>query len=125
MSTGKIHSDAIDAAVLPNGFEHAFCIDPAHLCLPGHFPGQPLVPGVVLLEQVATALRAWRGQRLARVLEAKFVAPLLPDENAYVRLTPVIVAANALNENAIAERIRFEVRRDDTLLARGIIEGAA
>jgi 3-hydroxymyristoyl/3-hydroxydecanoyl-(acyl carrier protein) dehydratase len=93
-------------------FEQSLCIDASHPALPGHFPGQPLVPGVVLLEQVALALRAWRGQRLARVVEAKFLAPLLPDETAVIRLAP----ADA--------RVRFEIRRDDTLLARGIVEGA-
>lgn len=94
-------------------FEHPLCINATHPALPGHFPGQPLVPGVVLLEQVTLALRAWRGQRLTRVVEAKFLAPLLPDEAATVRLT----SAEA--------RVRFEIRRDDTMLARGLIEGAA
>jgi len=93
-------------------FEQTLRIDAAHPALPGHFPGHPLVPGVVLLEQVALALRGWRRQRLARVVEVKFLAPLLPDETAVVRLTP----ADA--------RVRFEIRRDDTLLARGLIEGA-
>jgi len=93
-------------------FEHPLCIGASHPALPGHFPDQPLVPGVVLLEQVALALRAWRNQRLARVVEVKFLAPLLPDETAVVRLT----SADA--------RVRFEIRRDDTLLARGIVEGA-
>jgi 3-hydroxymyristoyl/3-hydroxydecanoyl-(acyl carrier protein) dehydratase len=93
-------------------FEHLLCIGASHPALPGHFPDQPLVPGVVLLEQVALALRAWRNQRLARVVEVKFLAPLLPDETAVVRLT----SADA--------RVRFEIRRDDTLLARGIVEGA-
>ncbi len=93
-------------------FEQSLCIDAAHPALPGHFPGRPLVPGVVMLEQVAQALRAWRGQRLARVAEAKFLAPLLPGETAVVRLS----AADA--------RVRFEIRRDDSLLARGLVEGA-
>ena len=87
-----------------------------HPALPGHFPGQPLVPGVLLLEQVALALRAWRGQRLSRVIEAKFVAPLRPDESAQLALSDV---------GADASRIGFRIERDGTLLARGIVEGAA
>jgi 3-hydroxymyristoyl/3-hydroxydecanoyl-(acyl carrier protein) dehydratase len=100
------------------GFERMLCIDVGHPALPGHFPGQPLVPGVVLLEQVALALHAWRGQRLARVLEAKFVAPLLPAQPALVRLTE----AGVTDAGA---RIRFEIQCDGNLLARGMVEGAA
>jgi 3-hydroxyacyl-[acyl-carrier-protein] dehydratase len=95
-------------------FEQVLRIDGAHPALPGHFPGRPLVPAVMLLEQVALALRAWRKQRLARVLEAKFMAPLLPDQTAVLRLS----------EAAAGERIRFEIKRGDSLLARGLVEGA-
>ncbi|MFC5436689.1 hydroxymyristoyl-ACP dehydratase [Rhodanobacter umsongensis] len=97
------------------GFQQALRIDPDHPALPGHFPAQPLVPAVILLEQVALALRAWRGQRLAHVLEAKFVAPLRPDEAAVLRLS-----ASATDR----ARVRFEIERDGTLLARGVVEGA-
>jgi len=93
-------------------FERALRIGAGHPALPGHFPGAPLVPAVVLLEQVALALRAWRGQRLGCVLEAKFVAPLVPEETATLRLTA-----------ADGARARFEIRRDGILLARGLVEG--
>lgn len=97
----------------PDSYTQMLCVDAAHPCLPGHFPGQPLVPGVVLLEHVAQALRAWRGQRLARVLEVKFVAPLKPGETAQVQL------------QGSASPWQFRICRDDTVLARGRIEGAA
>lgn len=97
-------------------FERSWRVDPAHPALVGHFPGHPLVPGVMLLEQVAIALRDWRQQRLTRVLETKFVAPLLPGETA--RLSLVAVADHAT-------RVRFEIRRDGVLLARGLVEGTA
>ena len=94
-------------------FHREIRVAAAHPSLPGHFPGAPLVPGVLLLEQVAQALRDWRGQRLARVVEAKFVAPLLPEQAATVVLTDS------------AGRVRFEIRRDGELLARGSVEGEA
>jgi len=90
--------------------------DGAHPALPGHFPGHPLVPGVLMLEQVALALRTWRGERLSRVIEAKFVAPLLPDESAQLQLS---------HAGADASRIGFRIERDGTVLARGIVEGTA
>lgn len=97
-------------------FARPLCIASTHPSLAGHFPGQPLVPGVVLLEQVALALRAWRAQRLVRVVEAKFVAPLLPGESATLCLTSVATGGSAA---------RFEIHRDGTLLARGLVEGVS
>jgi 3-hydroxymyristoyl/3-hydroxydecanoyl-(acyl carrier protein) dehydratase len=97
------------------GFQQALRIDAGHPALPGHFPAQPLVPAVILLEHVALALRSWRGQRLAQVLEAKFLAPLRPDEAAVLRLSEA---------PAGGKRLRFEIERDGMLLARGVVEGA-
>jgi 3-hydroxyacyl-[acyl-carrier-protein] dehydratase len=94
-------------------YRMALCVPPEHPCLPGHFPGHPLVPGVVLLEHVANALRDWRNQRLARVLEVKFLAPLHPGEEAELEL------------DEAAGRIRFAIQREQRVLARGVIEGAA
>lgn len=99
-----------------SGYSQRVHVDPDHPALPGHFPGQPLVPGVLLLEQLALALRAWRGQRLVRVLEAKFMAPLLPGESAQLELTP---------STAQPARVDFRIVRGGSLLARGSIEGAA
>lgn len=96
-----------------DAYQASICFAADHPSLPGHFPGRPLVAGVLLLEQVADALRTWRGQRLARVREAKFVAPLAPGEAAELRLTPV------------GAQVRFEIRRAGSLLARGLVEGAA
>ncbi|WP_240732470.1 MULTISPECIES: hydroxymyristoyl-ACP dehydratase [Dyella] len=98
----------------PNDAFHVpLCIAASHPSLPGHFPDQPLVPGVVILEAVADALRAWRGMRLARVVEVKFLAPLLPGEQATIALS------------GTGEKIRFDVRRDEHLLAKGIVEAAS
>jgi 3-hydroxymyristoyl/3-hydroxydecanoyl-(acyl carrier protein) dehydratase len=99
-----------------NGFSQRVYFGAEHPSLPGHFPGQPLVPGVLILEQVALALRAWRGQRLARVLEAKFMAPLLPGQSAQLQLSPM---------RADTARAGFQIECDGMVLARGIVEGAA
>jgi 3-hydroxymyristoyl/3-hydroxydecanoyl-(acyl carrier protein) dehydratase len=93
-------------------FRAALRIDAAHPALAGHFPGNPVVPGVVVLERVAAALRAWRGERLVK-LDAKFVQPLLPDDEAVIEL------------RAEAARIRFTVTRaDGVALARGTFRSA-
>ena len=96
-------------------FAQEFCIDHTHPAFAGHFPGQPLVPAVMLLEQVALALQAWQRQRLTCVVQAKFMAPLLPDETAEVCLTRV---------EAQPSRVRFEIERAGMVLAAGVVEGA-
>ena len=61
-------------------FRHASRIPADHPCLPGHFPGQPIVPAVVLLEQVELALRKALGAkaRLTGLPNVKFLNPLAP-----------------------------------------------
>ena len=51
-----------------------------HPCLPGHFPGAPVVPAVVLLERVEQALGAALGApaRLRGLPAVKFMSPVLP-----------------------------------------------
>jgi 3-hydroxymyristoyl/3-hydroxydecanoyl-(acyl carrier protein) dehydratase len=83
-----------------------------HPSVPGHFPGRPLVAGVLLLEQAAMALRERHGLGVASIVEAKFLAPLEPGQDATLTLSDLG-----------AHRFRFDIRRGDTSLARGIIEG--
>ena len=52
-----------------------FAIPASHPSLPGHFPGRPIVPGVVLLEWVLACLPPG-----LTLLSAKFTAPVGPDE---------------------------------------------
>ena len=53
-----------------------FVIDPSHPGLPGHFPGAPVVPGVVVLEQALAAIEVVRGPLGAvRLPQVKFLQP--------------------------------------------------
>lgn len=58
-----------------------------HPSLPGHFPGAPVVPGVILLDRIAAALEQAGVGRLAYVGAVKFAAPLLPEQDAELRWT--------------------------------------
>ncbi len=53
-----------------------------HPALPGHFPGHPVVPGVVLLDAVVAALPRHTGgaTRVTGFPAVKFLALLLPEQ---------------------------------------------
>lgn len=95
-------------------YQHAFRFAAGHPSFAGHFPGRPIVAGVLILEEAALALQAWRGATVRQVIDAKFVAPLLPDEEAVLELSDVGAC-----------RYRLLVRRGDTTLLRGTLEGSA
>lgn len=59
-----------------------------HPALPGHFPGDPVVPGAVLLARVAEALRArFPDCEPGELLHARFHAPLRPGEPFAIEAT--------------------------------------
>lgn len=90
-----------------------FVVDHAHPALPGHFPGNPIVPGVVLLEHVVEAIEAAHGPlQSLRLPQVKFLQPLLPGEAARVEL------------DGAAPRWRFRVLRGGAVLASGeVVDG--
>jgi 3-hydroxymyristoyl/3-hydroxydecanoyl-(acyl carrier protein) dehydratase len=68
-------------------FETSRVIAADHPSLPGHFPGNPIVPGVVILDEVAAAVAQWRpGFRLRDAPVVKFLRPLLPDQMFVIHL---------------------------------------
>ncbi len=86
-------------------------IDPTHPALPGHFPGNPIVPGVVLLDHVVACLER-AGFTLATLSAVKFLAPLRPDEDAVLAFS------------GDAQRLRFRIERDGTPILAGEAAGA-
>ncbi|HEX7381580.1 MAG TPA: hypothetical protein VF265_05420 [Nevskiaceae bacterium] len=81
-----------------------------HPCLPGHFPGRPLVPAVLLLQRVAEAAApSLPACRLTRVARAKFLRPVTPDQ----------VLVLSLSVDADRRRVRFNCSSGDKLVARG------
>lgn len=57
-----------------------------HPAFAGHFPGIPIVPGVVLLDEALHAIAAATGRSLAacQISSVKFLSPLKPGESAVI-----------------------------------------
>lgn len=93
------------------GREVRFTVEADHPALEGHFPGNPLLPGVVVLEEVIAAAETWLGPgwRVAGLPQVKFVAPLRPGDEAVIRL------------EQREQRVHFTVRCNEAAVAQGVL----
>ena len=85
-------------------------ISPQHPAFDGHFPGGPLLPGVVLLDEMLRVLEAGAGWTLS---SAKFLHPVRPGETLTLEHV-------TLNNGSI----RFSIRSattEGTLVATGTL----
>ncbi len=98
-------------------FEASRIIRANHPTLPGHFPGTPLVPGVVILDEVLAALIEWRQHsQLTGIRMVKFLAPLQPEQAFTISLS-------ARNEHAA--EVNFCCRAADRIIVEGQLEVAS
>ena len=89
-----------------------FTVAADHPALPGHFPGRPIVPGVLLLDQAIETARIAFGLGAATGLpRAKFLSPVLPGEEVEI--------AVALSRT---DRIAFTCRVGERVVATGDAE---
>lgn len=69
------------------GFERSVTIGADHPSLAGHFPGHPVVPGVLMLGEVMHVIREMTNEHIEFVSmpAAKFMSPLSPGEPLTIR----------------------------------------
>lgn len=69
-------------------YEEFFTVEADHPSLPGHFPGDPILPGVVVLDRVLDIAERWLGPgiQVIGLPRAKFALALRPGNEALVRM---------------------------------------
>lgn len=90
--------------------EKAFVVPCDHPAFDGHFPGRPILPGVVLLAEALAALEPASGWSIR---SAKFTSPVAPGTTLAI-----------VHELDDAGGARFEIRAADRLVASGTLARA-
>jgi 3-hydroxymyristoyl/3-hydroxydecanoyl-(acyl carrier protein) dehydratase len=95
-----------------NDTRFALHIPADHAAFAGHFPGEPIVPGVVLLDEalncISDALRIPAHQ--CAIPSAKFLSAARPGEPLQLDLT-----------QETDQRLAFAIRAPDRLVASGVL----
>lgn len=70
---------------MANSVERLFAAD--HPAAQGHFPGNPIIPGAVLLDEVLQAVQAAASTRFlgCEIRAAKFLHPVRPGDRVLIR----------------------------------------
>jgi 3-hydroxyacyl-[acyl-carrier-protein] dehydratase len=95
-------------------FEVRCAITADHPSLPGHFPDAPLVPGVLILDEVRAALLDWQQDyQLRAIRTVKFLQPLKPEQQF-----TICFSANDYDPS----EINFGCRIEGRIIAEGQLE---
>lgn len=66
---------------------HSFTIPASHPSLKGHFPNNPVVPGVVILDEVMNIIKTLKPEFIVEAIPmVKFVHPLLAEQTVLVEV---------------------------------------
>ena len=88
---------------------YSFTIQASHPSLKGHFPNNPIVPGVIILDKVINIVKTLKPElTVASMPMVKFVHPLLAKQQVTVEITEK-------NDN----KISFNCYYDETKLVTG------
>ncbi|MCU7844757.1 MAG: hypothetical protein KZQ93_13045 [Candidatus Thiodiazotropha sp. (ex Monitilora ramsayi)] len=81
---------------------------PDHPCLAGHFPGNPIIPGTLILDRVIETLQKSNPHlTVSEVVNVKFLRPLQPDEHF------------TISYRIKSNELYFDCRVGDALLSSG------
>jgi len=87
-----------------------------HPCYEGHFPGNPIVPGALLLQWISDHAREVFNLRITGVKQMKFLAPVKPNDHCIVEFD--LLKAESGHDGAV---IKVRCLRDSNIICKGAL----
>ncbi len=78
-----------------------------HPCVAGHFPGNPIIPGALIISEISKQSEKLIGRPFASVKKVKFSNPLTPEQEALLEL------------ESNGDQLKFSVSVGSTLILGG------
>ena len=95
----------------------SFEISHNHSCLAGHFPNNPIVPGVVILDEISSVIMQVHSKyRIHSFLNVKFLQPLKPGQSVSVKLEEKVRVDNNYS------KLKFRCTFNGAIIAQGEIK---
>jgi len=90
-------------------------LNPDHKLYKGHFPEQPVVPGVMQLQIVKELMETNYDRTLSikKIRQIKYITPIIPDD--HIKLSFELVLKESL-------KVVFKITSGDILFSKGSIE---
>lgn len=94
-----------------------FEISHDHPCLAGHFPNNPIVPAVVILDEISSVIiQVHSNYRIHSFLNVKFLQPLKSGQNVSVKLEEKVKIDNNCS------KLKFSGTYDGVIIAQGQVK---
>lgn len=92
-----------------------------HPSLSGHFPENPVLPGVILLDHVRRCIEEWKHFTIdvSQLKSVKFLSPVLIHEGSSQSLDVVLEEKKTLSPDATV-KIDFRCLQNESLIVQGL-----
>jgi len=91
----------------------SFTVPEQHPCFPAHFPGQPIVPGALLMQWIFSHIRSqYRDHAIIAIKSMKFLNSLQPGDACRLEL----------ESDANLQRLNVACHRHSDLICKGVVE---